>query len=63
MKYIIDHEKYGVHAEFDSIEEALQTILACGPDFAGTVFTVRGQIILDETGEKVGSVADTAAAQ
>lgn len=55
-KIIIDHEHYGSRSVFNSIEEAQSAVRACGSDFTGTVFTVRGTDVLDEDGLIVGEV-------
>lgn len=60
MKIIIDHEKYGQRATFETIDEAETVIRACGPDFAGTKFSVNplNDKILNEDGDVVGEVLD-----
>lgn len=58
-RYIIDHARYGVRTEFESLEEAIATIHACGPEFAGTTLSVRADDIRDERGDIVGQVVMT----
>ncbi len=37
---IIDHEKYGITSEFETLEAAEQAMRDCGPEFADTKFRV-----------------------
>ena len=53
-RFIIDHESYGVRAEFDTIGEAQAHMHACGADFAKTKFTIQNGMIIDELGQFVG---------
>lgn len=57
-RYIIDHERYGVRSEFVSLEEAQDTIRACGGDFADTTLREHGENILDDRGDVVGEIAE-----
>ena len=56
MRYVIDHERYGVRTEFGTLAEALQTIRDCGPEFADTTLTIRGDEIVDDRGDVVGTI-------
>ena len=56
----IDHERYGARTEFVSLEEAVATIRSIGPDFAGVSLELRGDIVIDNRGDVVGSAAPTA---
>lgn len=54
--YVIDHERYGEETAFDTIEEAQETVRACGADFANVTLSVHGIDIVDDLGEIVGRV-------
>ena len=56
LTVIIDHETYGDRSEFESLEDAELTLQDIGEDYLGTVLTVRGSTIYDETGQKVGCI-------
>lgn len=52
---IIDHEKYGIRAEFESIDEAESSILACFPGDLPTTLRVNlDREVLNEADEIVG---------
>ncbi len=50
----ISNDRYGETAIFRNMDDAQDTIRACGPDFAETTLEMRGGMIYDETGEKIG---------
>lgn len=55
---IIDSQKYGMRAEFSSLDEAQEAIRNCDSDgeFKGTVLYLRGDgIVEDWEGEKIGA--------
>ena len=52
---IIDHERYGMRAEFVDIEEANEAIRKCGGEFADATVHVSGDVVRDDCGEVVGS--------
>lgn len=58
MTIIIDHERYGVRAEFTDIADAETTIHACGPEFADTKFSIAGGLVYDDAGYRVGEVVE-----
>ena len=58
MKYIIDHPTYGTRKEFDDLEDAELSLQDLGEDYLGTNLKVKGEQILDETGQVIGAVED-----
>lgn len=54
----IDHERYGERTEFESIDEAQEIVRAIGDGFESTEFHVRGDEVIDERGDVVGSVTN-----
>ncbi len=52
---VINHERYGERAEFDSLESATEAIRDMGDEFAAVTLTVRGDNVVDDRGDVVGS--------
>ena len=51
---VINHQSYGICAEFGSLAEAQQAIRDCGPEWAATLLRCRGGDVLNERGDIVG---------
>jgi hypothetical protein len=51
----INHERFGDATRFETLDEARDTIRACGPEFASVTLDPCGTSIVDERGEVVGS--------
>ncbi len=52
----INHERFGMRQEFDTLAEAQQSIRDCGPEFSGATLEMRSdQCVYDERGERVGA--------
>lgn len=59
MAAIINHERFGQYAEFETLAEAQQAIRNCGPEFASVTLEVYGDDIHDAaTLERVGRIED-----
>jgi len=53
---VIDHERYGMRQEFETVQAAQQAIRDCGPEFSDVEFSDDGQNVYDERDELVGTV-------
>lgn len=53
---VINHERYGERAEFDSLDAATEAIRDMGDEFEDVTLTIRGDNVVDERGDVVGSV-------
>ena len=54
----IDHERFGVRDEFDSLEQAQACLRGCGQDWADVTLSIQGDGVYDERGERVGEVGE-----
>ena len=55
----INHERFGMRQEFDTLEEAQVSIRACGPEFADVTLSEGGGNVYDERDEIVGEIKRT----
>ena len=57
--FVIDHPRYGEPTAFATLADAEIAIRDCGEDFEDTSLTLRGDDIIDDRGEVVGSFTHT----
>lgn len=53
---VIDHERYGVRTEFDSLREAVASIRSMGGDWNSVMLEIHGWRVIDDRNEVVGYV-------